>query len=144
MVRALGIALIRFYQRHLSPRKGYCCAHRKLHGGASCSQFGLRVLESQSLLLFLPMMRRRFDRCADAAAVLQTRHEEKEEERKRQSQGTPSCGEPANCHSAGPDPCVGFDCFFPTSNMPACDSLEGLQSCDVGGCDGGCDFGGCG
>jgi putative component of membrane protein insertase Oxa1/YidC/SpoIIIJ protein YidD len=38
MLRAGSIALIAFYQGYLSPLKGFSCAHRVLHGGASCSQ----------------------------------------------------------------------------------------------------------
>lgn len=36
---ALLVGLINFYQTHLSPLKGFRCAHRARHGGPSCSQF---------------------------------------------------------------------------------------------------------
>ncbi|MEX2213311.1 MAG: hypothetical protein WD768_04245 [Phycisphaeraceae bacterium] len=38
MLAAAGIRLIDWFQREFSLPKGFCCAHRKLHGRASCSQ----------------------------------------------------------------------------------------------------------
>jgi putative component of membrane protein insertase Oxa1/YidC/SpoIIIJ protein YidD len=59
------------YQRHLSPQKGYCCAHRSLHGGWSCSEFGRRVVLRFGTYRFLLLQTRRFAKCASAAAMLQ-------------------------------------------------------------------------
>lgn len=33
----LALLFIRFYQRFISPRKGFRCAHAAFFGGASCS-----------------------------------------------------------------------------------------------------------
>lgn len=68
------------YQKHISPRKGYCCAHRALHGGASCSEFGRRVVLRYGVLRFLVLQVRRFARCAYAFSVLQARQNEEEKE----------------------------------------------------------------
>ncbi len=40
MIRKIMIALIRFYQRHISPYKGYRCPYIP-----SCSQYGLEAIE---------------------------------------------------------------------------------------------------
>lgn len=42
--RQIAIACIGGYQRYLSPHKGFVCAHRRLHGGDSCSQYVKTVL----------------------------------------------------------------------------------------------------
>ena len=38
-LRHAAASAITFYQRRLSPFKGFSCAHKVLHGGDSCSQF---------------------------------------------------------------------------------------------------------
>ncbi len=38
------IVLIEWYQIYLSPRKGFCCAHRVLHGNDSCSEWVKRLI----------------------------------------------------------------------------------------------------
>ncbi|WP_109039885.1 membrane protein insertion efficiency factor YidD [Azospira sp. I13] len=61
------------YQRVLSPRKGFRCAHRVLHGGWSCSEFGRRAVLRLGVLRFFVLQSRRFARCAKSAAILQAR-----------------------------------------------------------------------
>ncbi|MFD2610525.1 membrane protein insertion efficiency factor YidD [Deinococcus taklimakanensis] len=41
---ALALRGIRLYQRHISPRKGFRCAHAALHGGESCSAAVARIV----------------------------------------------------------------------------------------------------
>ncbi|MBC9071976.1 membrane protein insertion efficiency factor YidD [Thauera sp. CAU 1555] len=67
------------YQKHFSPRKGYCCAYRALHGGPSCSEFGRRVVLRYGVLRFFVLQVRRFARCSNAFAALQAKeHKGKE------------------------------------------------------------------
>ena len=68
------------YQRHISPHKGYCCAHRVLYGGLSCSEYGRRTVLRYGVVRFLLLQARRFTRCAGAYAALQTRRKETEKE----------------------------------------------------------------
>jgi putative component of membrane protein insertase Oxa1/YidC/SpoIIIJ protein YidD len=71
--RYLLAYVIRIYQRHISPRKGYQCAHRLLHGGWSCSEFGLRAVTRHGVIGFARLMRRRFAACAQANLALYTK-----------------------------------------------------------------------
>ena len=59
-----------FYQRHISPRKGWCCAHRALHGGESCSQFVLRLVRDESLVSLWHLIRQRARACGAANRIL--------------------------------------------------------------------------
>jgi putative component of membrane protein insertase Oxa1/YidC/SpoIIIJ protein YidD len=43
-VKTLLLTLIRLYQRHVSPRKGFACAYRVHTGCASCSHLGYRAI----------------------------------------------------------------------------------------------------
>ena len=65
-MQALALATIRFYQRHLSPRKGYCCAYRHHTGRASCSQLGYRAIRRLGLWRGLLALRIRLGRCGVA------------------------------------------------------------------------------
>ena len=61
---------IALYQRHISPRKGYRCAHARLHGGAGCSGFAREAIAIYGLRAALPQIKTRFARCKGAAQTL--------------------------------------------------------------------------
>lgn len=65
----LATGLIRFYQRRISPIKGFRCAHRALHGGDSCSEAILKLVQTQGVWNCLSDVRQRFRECALAARV---------------------------------------------------------------------------
>ncbi|MFN6558547.1 MAG: membrane protein insertion efficiency factor YidD [Nostoc sp. ChiSLP01] len=62
-LRSVAIAIIGVYQRHLSPRKGYSCAHRIVHGGDSCSEYVKNVLADKSLFESTLLAKQRFREC---------------------------------------------------------------------------------
>ncbi|GAA6619568.1 hypothetical protein NUACC26_053820 [Scytonema sp. NUACC26] len=47
--RQISVAAITQYQKHISPHKGFSCAHRILYGGESCSQYIKRVIAREGL-----------------------------------------------------------------------------------------------
>lgn len=67
---ALAIEAIGLYRRHLSPRKGFRCAHHALHNRGSCSDFGLRVYGRLSFLEATVLMVRRLRDCRSAYVVM--------------------------------------------------------------------------
>ena len=64
--QALVISAIRFYQRRLSPHKGFCCAYRAHTGRQSCSTLGLRAVRRYGALTGLAVLRRRLYLCGVA------------------------------------------------------------------------------
>ncbi|MDB5931913.1 MAG: hypothetical protein JWR60_3620 [Polaromonas sp.] len=62
----LALAAIQGYQRHLSPRKGFCCAWRHHTGGASCSALGARAIRRHGVWHGLALLRQRMARCGVA------------------------------------------------------------------------------
>lgn len=60
---ALALAAIRFYQRFISPHKGYSCALRAATGGASCSAYGHAVIARFGLGRGLGLLQRRLELC---------------------------------------------------------------------------------
>jgi len=61
---AFGVFFIHQYQKFISPRKGYCCAHRAVHGGESCSSFGARVLSENGYRQGIAMIKQRLRACS--------------------------------------------------------------------------------
>ncbi len=78
----LMIGLIRLYQVHMSPYKGFACAYRRLHGGRSCSAHAKHILERFGPRPLIPLMLRRRDDCRNAAAVLSVMDREALDEQK--------------------------------------------------------------
>jgi putative component of membrane protein insertase Oxa1/YidC/SpoIIIJ protein YidD len=71
--RYTASALITTYQKKISPKKGFSCAHRVLHRSESCSQYIKRIILEQGLIRAIPLSRQRFQACKAASQVLKTR-----------------------------------------------------------------------
>ncbi|NJO94377.1 MAG: membrane protein insertion efficiency factor YidD [Hydrococcus sp. RM1_1_31] len=76
VTRHSAIQSISLYQQYLSPKKGFSCPHRILHGGASCSQYVKNLLLDQNLESAVKMSIQRFRNCAKASRAL--RHQKVE------------------------------------------------------------------
>ena len=66
----VAIACIEFYQRRISPHKGFCCAHRKVHGGYSCSEFMKGQVSHVGFVRAFMSMPNRFRECSAAYRLL--------------------------------------------------------------------------
>lgn len=67
---ALCLGAIAWYQRQISPRKGYRCAYARLHGGAGCSGFAHGAIAQHGLGTAMPQIKQRFGECKLAARTL--------------------------------------------------------------------------
>jgi putative component of membrane protein insertase Oxa1/YidC/SpoIIIJ protein YidD len=94
MVSKLALGAIWGYQRYVSPRKGFRCAHSVLHGGTGCSGFAKYAIRDHGFWGAVPHIRQRFRDCKSASETLRDRcavhsrradgeDEETEEKRKR-------------------------------------------------------------
>ena len=70
LARKIAIDSIAAYQTYISPRKGFACAHRMLHGGDSCSMYIKRLLGEESLMSAVQMSHQRFKACVAASHTL--------------------------------------------------------------------------
>ena len=128
MTAALSISplacwFIELYQRHISPRKGFCCAYRvRYRRRDSCSQYARRAISKLGLLPGVQVLRRRFGKCRHASKVLDY-EPRRAREKKRNPHRFADCG--SRC-----DPGVPID---------ACDCATGVvdpfSGCDAGACD---------
>ena len=59
--------MISFYQKYISPVKGYSCAYRVLHNDLSCSDFCKNEIRLLGVLKGIKNTFKRFDECKLAA-----------------------------------------------------------------------------
>ena len=83
MVSRAALLGIYFYQRWLSPRKGYRCAYSVLHGGTGCSGYAKAAIRERGLLAALPIVRARFRDCRAAFSEIRGEEEEKRDRKRR-------------------------------------------------------------
>jgi len=81
----LAIMTLVIYQRHLSPHKGFCCAHRVRHGGLSCSEYARQTILDLGWRRSLAAVRVRLRACRVAALEL-TLEDESERKKRRRDQ----------------------------------------------------------
>lgn len=163
-LRQTAAVAIAGYQKHLSPRKGFSCAHRLLHGGESCSQYTKRAILEQGLLVSIPAIQQRFQACKAANQVLQAQRQPP-----RRDPNPPPESQPDRCAVDANDctaldgcadctvgltelDCSQLDCGL--TDAASCDRFEGCGDCssgadcsglDCSGCDcSGADCGSCG
>jgi len=59
----LWIGLITFYQRFISPYKGFRCAHHARHNSGTCSNAVKGLIADNGFIKALPLIRARFKEC---------------------------------------------------------------------------------
>ena len=64
------LLIIEFYQRFLSPFKGFHCAHHKLHRGDTCSNAVKSIISEHGVIRAWPLVRARFKECRNACEIL--------------------------------------------------------------------------
>jgi len=123
-VKTLVILLIVFYQKFISPLKGFRCAYAVLHGGDSCSEAVKKIVRDQGPVCGYADIRTRFRACKEANETLI-----RNRQRRR---GQNDCDECCDCD-------CGCDCIdaCPSKKADACDGIH----CDLPDlpCDGPCD-----
>lgn len=62
--------LIRQYQLYISPYKGFCCAHWRLTGEDSCSEYLRKEFAHNGFLKGFQALKPRAQKCRDSYAVL--------------------------------------------------------------------------
>ena len=70
MAKFVCLLIISFYQRFLSPIKGFNCAHHRLHQGDTCSNAIKKILIEEPLGDIVNLSRSRFRECHAASVHL--------------------------------------------------------------------------
>lgn len=64
MITWLAIKAINFYQKFISPYKGFNCAHRVATGESGCSAYGKKVINRFGFFTGFKLLERRFYDCS--------------------------------------------------------------------------------
>lgn len=70
LLDATALLAIRFYQRWLSPHKGFCCAHAAVHGGLTCSAAVAQIVHEHGVLGGRLHVKARFTACRAAYRLI--------------------------------------------------------------------------
>jgi putative component of membrane protein insertase Oxa1/YidC/SpoIIIJ protein YidD len=84
-MKRIVLLMIRFYQRFLSPIKGYSCAYRVYTGQDSCSAYGYKVIDRYGVLVGYQLLKRRTQVCGEIMRSDETHHHSKRYMGKHQS-----------------------------------------------------------
>ena len=120
-MRRLALFLIRFYQVHISPHKGFSCAYRACSGRAGCSQLGFRAIRRAGLWRGLGILRERMQLCGEAHRRLQQHLSRRDTLAGQRGVCDVSCDVPGDLS------CGHFD-------LPSCGHGGGCSMCDVLSC----------
>jgi putative component of membrane protein insertase Oxa1/YidC/SpoIIIJ protein YidD len=72
LLQTASLGLIDLYQREISPRKGFVCAHNALFRAGGCSGYAKAAIAKKGVVQGLQSLAQRFRECAVAASVVQT------------------------------------------------------------------------
>jgi putative component of membrane protein insertase Oxa1/YidC/SpoIIIJ protein YidD len=123
MLKTLALALIGFYQRQLSARKGFGCAYRLVRGRASCSHLGARAIRRYGLWRGLAVLDARLGRCGQASAIARLR-----QPRLRPQHGVCDC---SGCDAPGLECVDPGSCLDRLGNVLSCaDAFSSCGDCD--------------
>lgn len=137
-MRRFWILLIGFYQRFISPYKGFRCAHAVYHSGPSCSSAVKTIISQYGLIKGLPAIRKRFAECRQAYCLILAEQSENKSKKGKKKSG--KCKQQLKEHcglDCLPDPCDALSfCSRGDSQDSGCDVNPCDSSpCDVGPCD---------
>ena len=128
MLSKLSVFLIHFYQQHISPYKGYCCAYRAHTGEDSCSQFAKVTIEENGLFSSFPLINEQFKRCSLAAEKIK---EKRKKEKKHDS--TSECLADTGCECGSN--IIPRACSKKKSSGDSCGNSCDSNACGADSCD---------
>ncbi len=144
-MKAVIILLISFYQRFISPYKGFRCAHNVLYRESSCSVAVKQIIHEHGVFSGWALINQRFRDCREASFILQSAKQksatEEADDNEEQPKNNPS-NKPKNRKK---DQGILSDCccldLLPSSSCLGSGSISCGESL---GCDAiACEFGAC-
>jgi putative component of membrane protein insertase Oxa1/YidC/SpoIIIJ protein YidD len=129
--RRASVAAINGYQKHISPRKGFACAHRVLYGDVSCSQYIKQAIAQEGFRVGWLKSRDRFQACKQANQILHSRStylaldasEQKKRRRWCNDSSCFDCGDGCECAEGLAD-LTDWDCSFLDCSGVDCSGVD--------------------
>jgi len=70
--------MIIFYQKYISPHKGYCCAYRAYSGKNSCSEFAKVTIQENGFIKAILSIKKQFLKCKIAFKEIEKEKKQKD------------------------------------------------------------------
>lgn len=83
--KTIPLLLIKFYQKFISPHKGFRCASNVLHKNGSCSGVIFNIINTQPIGQWRSLIKGQFAKCKHASITIQEENNKKKEENKRKN-----------------------------------------------------------
>jgi putative component of membrane protein insertase Oxa1/YidC/SpoIIIJ protein YidD len=133
IMKNLSLFLINFYQKYISPYKGFNCAYRVATGEIGCSGYGKKVISRFGFKTGYSLLQRRFEECKCSSEELKKDFIQKPVNKRIVHPKFGSQGGFVDCGG----------CDVPHCDLPSCDSPCDSPSdlCDFAEC---CDIPDCG
>jgi putative component of membrane protein insertase Oxa1/YidC/SpoIIIJ protein YidD len=112
-VKYLVIVLIVFYQKFISPYKGFRCAYVVLHGGDSCSEAVRKIVQAQGPFGGYRDIRARFQACKEANETLIRNGQRRRGQNDCDECSDCDCDCSDACRSGKWNACEGISCDLP-------------------------------
>jgi hypothetical protein len=89
MIRAFFALSIKFYQKFISPHKGFVCASNVLHKNGSCSKRIMDIVKTRPIFHWKSLIKEQFSVCKQAnTALINKREENNDPERNKNNKGS--------------------------------------------------------
>tara|TARA_Y100001960_G_scaffold328546_1_gene417599 strand:+ start:24010 stop:24465 length:456 start_codon:yes stop_codon:yes gene_type:complete len=141
--RTIPLLLIRFYQKFISPHKGFRCASNVLHKNGSCSGIIFNIIKEQPISQWKSNIKNQFNCCKEANLTLKSqcnhqndkKEQENDNKNKKKKNSTLDCTSDLACCSAETGISNCFRSFKPnTKNCDDCTPDLDCGSCGVDSC----------
>ncbi len=93
MISQISIYGIEFYQKHISPYKGYSCAYRYYTGKDSCSEFTKKSILKFGFLKSIPYFVEYLKKCKRVYNINEGSTQEEKIERNKKDKEVDGCNE---------------------------------------------------
>lgn len=114
----LSLYIIKFYQRYISPKKGYCCAYGSLYNDGSCSEIVSSIIKEKGLISGWSHIKNQFILCSEAYEIIKKENKDKVKKKKKDNDW---------CHPL--DACDVFTCIPVPKSW--CKGNPADSSCDL-------------
>jgi putative component of membrane protein insertase Oxa1/YidC/SpoIIIJ protein YidD len=121
-VRHLALLLIVFYQKFISPYKGFRCAYAVLHGGDSCSEAVKKIVRDKGPFGGRRDIRARFQACKEANEILIRNGQRRRGRNDCDECPDCDCDCTDACPSGKPGTCEKMRCDLPDLHCDICDA----------------------
>jgi putative component of membrane protein insertase Oxa1/YidC/SpoIIIJ protein YidD len=125
-MKIIAIGCIKFYQKFISPHKGFRCAYGVLHGGKSCSGSVIDIINKHGVFSF-SKIRGQFQACHHSYETLISQEKEKDKKKKKDKNNNDN--DNSYCHLDG---CSCVPTPSSCKNVDDCGDCGSIGDCGAG------------